>query len=128
MENTKTLIATHPVINSPSIHKVGLLGKCPKCGVGRVYSGLLTVVDNCSNCEFALKDNDVGDGPAYFASFIISCIIIAASLIIEFKYDPPVILHIILWPPLTVIGCIYLLRIIKGYIIALNCKYVDTNK
>ena len=37
---------------------VALRGACPRCGRGRLFRGLLTVVDRCAVCDLDLRGND----------------------------------------------------------------------
>ena len=37
---------------------------CPRCGRGKLFRGVLTVVDRCAVCDLDLRSNDTGDGPA----------------------------------------------------------------
>src|SRR5262249_48909605 len=42
---------------------IALRGACPRCGRGRLFGGVLRVVDRCSVCDLDLRGNDAGDGP-----------------------------------------------------------------
>jgi len=44
----------------------GLACRCPRCGRGRVFAGLLEVRTRCAMCDLDLSAQDAGDGPAVF--------------------------------------------------------------
>ena len=101
----------------------GLKGKCPRCGRGSLFSGLLTVRPSCSACGLDLSKQDAGDGPAVFIIFILGAIMVPLALVVEFKLTPPLWVHIIIWPPVVLGGAIAMLRPLKGLMIALQYRY-----
>src|SRR6202035_9601 len=40
--------------------------RCPRCGQGRLFAGLLSVRGACEVCGLDLSGQDAGDGPAVF--------------------------------------------------------------
>ncbi len=44
---------------------------------------------------------DTGDGPAVFAIFILGFLVLGLALYVEFTYEPPVWVHVVLWGALT---------------------------
>jgi uncharacterized protein (DUF983 family) len=96
------------------------LFRCPRCGTGKLYRGLLTVVDTCSACGLSFKEHEQGDGPAFFAITFIGGLVAIAASIVEIKYEPPYWLHAVLWIPFIVIGSLLTLRIAKAAIISLQ--------
>ena len=42
----------------------GALGRCPQCGQGALFRGLLDVTDRCGHCGLEFHGHDAGDGPA----------------------------------------------------------------
>jgi uncharacterized protein (DUF983 family) len=51
--------------------KAGLMGRCPRCGAGKLFTGFLQVAETCSHCGLELKVRDTGDGPAVFVALIV---------------------------------------------------------
>jgi uncharacterized protein (DUF983 family) len=98
----------------------GILGRCPNCGRGALFSGFLKVRDRCEVCAFDLKTADSGDGPAVFIILIAGFIVAFAALFVEVAYRPPIWLHLVIWLPLTAALCTALLRPFKGVMIALQ--------
>ena len=64
-----------------------------------------------------------GDGPAVFAIFILGFLILGGALLVEFKLNPPVWVHVLLWGILTPLLAFFLLRVLKATLIALQFKH-----
>ena len=97
--------------------------RCPRCGKGKVLQGLLTVVPRCAVCGLDLHAEDVGDGPAAFVILILGAIIVLAAALVELKAAPPLWVHIVLWPPLALLGTILLQRRLKAWLIAMQYRH-----
>jgi uncharacterized protein (DUF983 family) len=102
--------------------KVGLAGKCPRCGTGKLFKGYLNTAKACSNCGLDYSFADAGDGPAVFVILIIGFIVTGLALVTEVSYNPPLWLHFLLWIPLTIVLSLLLLRWLKGLLIALQYR------
>ena len=49
--------------------EVALRGACPRCGRGRLFKGVLDVVERCDHCGLDLRGNDaVATVEAFFAA------------------------------------------------------------
>jgi uncharacterized protein (DUF983 family) len=107
-------------LTAPSPILTGIACRCPRCGRGRLFRGLLSINDACSVCGFDLKAADSGDGPAVFIIMILGAIVAPLALWVEFGLEPPIWVHILLWPPVVFGGAIGLLRPMKGVLIALQ--------
>jgi uncharacterized protein (DUF983 family) len=101
----------------------GLLGRCPRCGEGRLFAGFLKVRPACESCALDLGFADAGDGPAVFVILIAGFIVAGAALITEFVYAPPLWVHALLWGPLAVVVCLGPLRLLKGVLISLQYHF-----
>jgi len=111
--------------NAPKIPvlTVGLTATCPRCGKGALFKSGLVLRDKCSSCGLSYTFADSGDGPAVFAIFILGGIILGGALLVEFKLNPPVWVHIVLWGLLTPLFAFFLLRVLKSTLIALQYKH-----
>lgn len=109
-----------PVRVSP--YAAGLACKCPRCGKGPLFTGALSlsVRERCDVCGLGLKFVDPGDGPAVFAIMILGFLVLGGALIVEFRFSPPLWLHVVLWGPVTMAAAFGLLRVLKGVLIALQ--------
>jgi uncharacterized protein (DUF983 family) len=107
----------------PSPYRSGLLCRCPRCGEGSLYNGLLTVADTCGTCGCDLRGQDSGDGPAVFVILVLGAIIVALALLTEGAFAPPLWVHAVLWPPLIIAGAFVMLRVFKALLIALQYRH-----
>lgn len=100
-----------------------LLCRCPRCGEGKLYDGLLTVAPVCSHCGLDIGAHDAGDGPAVFVVLILGAITVGLAILVEAVFAPPLWVHVILWVPLVIGGAILLLRPLKAGLIALQYRH-----
>lgn len=100
----------------------GLRGACPRCGRGRLFRGFLSLAPACDNCGLDYGFADSGDGPAVFVILIAGFILLFGVLWVEIVYDPPTIVILGIFVPLTLLLCLGLLRPIKGLAIALQYR------
>ncbi|HWK95579.1 MAG TPA: DUF983 domain-containing protein [Pseudolabrys sp.] len=100
--------------------KRGLMGRCPRCGEGKMFDGFLALRPACDKCGLDYGFADAGDGPAVFVILIGGALVVMAALITEVVYQPPYWLHAALWLPLILLLTLLPLRLIKGLLIALQ--------
>jgi uncharacterized protein (DUF983 family) len=100
-----------------------LFCRCPRCGEGRLFEGLLDVRPCCSVCGLDLRAQDAGDGPAVFVIFILGAIIVGLAILVQSVFSPPLWVHLVLWTPLIVGGAILLLRPLKAGLIAMQYRH-----
>jgi uncharacterized protein (DUF983 family) len=98
----------------------GLRSRCPRCGVGKLYAGFLTVAPRCGHCGLDLAMADSGDGPAVFVILIVGFVVVGFALILEVVASPPTWLHMVLEIPMIIAGSLGLLRPFKATLIALQ--------
>ena len=98
----------------------GLKGRCPRCGRGALFDGVLSVAPRCDSCGLDYAFADSADGPAVFAIFAVGAIVVAAAFYVEFAYQPAYWVHLALWIPLIVVLSLGLLRPLKGLFVALQ--------
>ncbi|NKB56096.1 MAG: DUF983 domain-containing protein [Alphaproteobacteria bacterium] len=106
-----------------SPYATGLRCRCPRCGVGRLFNGLLTVAARCTHCDLDFSASDSGDGPAVFVIFIVGPIATGLALWVEAAFAPPMWLHLVLWIPAILGGSIALLRPFKATLVALQYRH-----
>ena len=99
---------------------VGLGGRCPRCGEGRLFAGFLNLAPRCSACGLDFSFADSGDGPAVFVILIVGFVVAGAALLTEIAYSPPIWVHMVLWLPLVLVLCLGTLRPLKGVLVALQ--------
>jgi uncharacterized protein (DUF983 family) len=103
--------------------QTGLRGRCPRCGEGRLFKGFLGLQDRCQACGLDYAFSDAGDGPAVFIIMIVGFIVVGLALFVEFTFEPPFWVHMLLWVPLVLILAIGLLRPFKGLMIAQQYRH-----
>jgi uncharacterized protein (DUF983 family) len=100
----------------------GILGKCPRCGRGTLFSGFLTLAPRCPTCSLDFGFADAGDGPAVFVCLFAGFIVVGAALWTELTFEPPFWVHLVIFLPMTLIVCVGLLRPLKGLLVALQYR------
>lgn len=98
----------------------GTLARCPRCGAGPLFKNGLMLRDDCSACGLDYRFIDTGDGPAVFAILILGFVVLGGALFVEFRYEPAVWVHVVLWGLATPALAFLLLRFLKGLLIALQ--------
>lgn len=102
--------------------RAALRSRCPRCGEGPLYRGLLTVRDTCPVCGLDLRAADTGDGPAVFVMFFLSVVVIGVALWVEFTFSPPLWVHVVLWPVPTLVLAVLVMRPAKALMVALQYR------
>jgi uncharacterized protein (DUF983 family) len=100
-----------------------LFCRCPRCGEGKLYNGLLTVAPRCKACDLDLAAQDAGDGPAVFVILILGALVVALAIFVEVTFAPPIWVHLLLWTPVIIGGAILLLRPLKAWLIAMQYRH-----
>ncbi|MBS0474807.1 MAG: DUF983 domain-containing protein [Proteobacteria bacterium] len=103
----------------PGFGQAALFGLCPQCGGKTLFSGLTQFAPRCRVCGLDFASFNVGDGPAAFLTTIIGALVVVLAVIVEFKFEPPWWVHVLLWAPLIVAATIWGLRVSKA---ALLCS------
>ena len=101
----------------------GLKARCPRCGQGALFRTGLLLCDKCERCGLNYAFADSGDGPAVFGILILGFLVLGGALILEFKFSPPVWVHVVLWGLLTPLCAFFLLRVLKAILIALQYQH-----
>jgi uncharacterized protein (DUF983 family) len=114
---------TGPHFAPVSLTRAALSCRCPRCGEGPLFDGLLRVRAACPACGLDFSAEDAGDGPQVFVIFILGMIVVALAALVEIKFAPPLWVHLALWTPLVVAGSILLLRPLKAGLIALQYRH-----
>ena len=106
----------------PSPYATGVLGRCPRCGGGKLFDGFLELAPRCEACGLDYGFADAGDGPAVIVTLLAGFIVVGAALVVEVKYEPPMWLHLTIFLPLTLVVCLGLLRPLKGILVSLQYR------
>jgi uncharacterized protein (DUF983 family) len=120
MEETASVRDDFPAV-SPLLAAVGC--RCPRCGKGKLFAGLLEVRWACEVCGLDLSAQDAGDGPAVFVILFLGLLIVGLAALVEIRFSPPIWVHLVLWTPLILGGAIAMLRPLKAGLIALQYRH-----
>ncbi|MET3855325.1 DUF983 domain-containing protein [Rhizobium sp. OAE497] len=101
----------------------GIKGRCPRCQRGHLFSGLLSLAPACEVCGLDYSFADPADGPAFFAMSIVAVPALAFALWLQFKFNTPLWVHIVVTLPLTLATCVALLRPLKGWLVCSQYFY-----
>lgn len=101
----------------------GIRARCPRCGDGPLLERGLAVREKCPACGLSYAFADSGDGPAVFVIMILGALTLGGALFLEFRYDPPVWVHVVVWGVFIPVVAFGLLRVLKGVLI--NLQYAN---
>jgi uncharacterized protein (DUF983 family) len=105
------------------IVQAALLCRCPRCGRGALFTGLLAVRERCPVCDLDLRQNDTGDGPAVAVMLLLGAIIVGLAFWVDVRFNPPLWLHAIIWPVVTLPLAILMMRPLKAALVALQYRH-----
>ncbi len=111
-----------PTRSTAGLFGLGMRGRCPRCGEGRLFDGFLDISDRCGACGLGFGGHDAGDGPAVFGVLVIGAVVVGLALWLELALAPPTWVHLVLWTPLILLGSVAILRPLKGVTLALYTK------
>ena len=112
-----------PKLRASPLWRSGLLWRCPRCGLGQLFSSYLEVRNRCQVCELDFAFAEHGDGPAVFVILIAGALVVSVAAYMELSYSPPWWVHAIFLGPLTIGLVVWLLPAFKATLIALQYRY-----
>jgi uncharacterized protein (DUF983 family) len=108
---------------APSLLHVALACRCPRCGQGKLFRGLLDIRDRCEICDLDLGAHDAGDGAAVGVILVLGAIVVTLAFWVEFRFSPPLWVHAVLWPVVTVPLAVLMMRPAKAALVALQYRH-----
>ncbi|MPT49141.1 MAG: DUF983 domain-containing protein [Sphingobium sp.] len=99
---------------------LGLCGKCPACGEGRIFARFLKSADHCQNCGQKFTGHQADDLPAYIVILLVGHILVALMIEINHIFNVPLHWQIIIWPLAATVIAVALIQPVKGAVIALQ--------
>jgi uncharacterized protein (DUF983 family) len=100
--------------------KRGFLGRCPRCGQGRLFRSFVKTVDRCDRCGEEIHHHRADDLPAYLVVIIVGHIVVGAFMGVEATSTLSTWQHLAIWVPLTIILALVLLQPVKGAVVGLQ--------
>jgi uncharacterized protein (DUF983 family) len=96
----------------------GLMGRCPKCGEGKLFRAYLKVADTCPACGEEQFHQRADDAPAYLTMLLVGHFIVAGIIAAEDIWPDGNMLVIgVIWSALTVAASLFMLPRIKGALV-----------
>lgn len=108
--------------------RLGMRGRCPRCGAGRIFQSYLNIAEACPICSLGLSGHDVGDGAVVPAMLAIGAVVVGLVLGVELTWSPPWWVHAVLWIPLVTFLVLWTLPRLKGVAVALQHRYRSTEE
>ncbi len=99
----------------PSVARATLACRCPRCGSGPLFAGLLTIRPACTACGLDFTGADTGDAFAVPILIVLGAIIVGAAFWLDTRYSPPLWVHALIWPPVTAVLAVVMTRYIKSF-------------
>jgi uncharacterized protein (DUF983 family) len=103
--------------------RVALLGRCPRCGSGPLFSGVLSMRESCPNCGLDLRPYEGGDGPTVAGIFLVGSVGVIAALVVDSKYQPPFWTHALVWPGVILGLSVFVIRVAKAMLVGLQYRH-----
>jgi len=98
--------------------RVGIRGRCPRCGQGHLFNGFLKLAPRCEICDLDFSFADPADGPAFFV-ICFGCVpSVFFAVWAEIAFEPSFWFHVFVSVPVVLLSCIPLLRPLKGWLVA----------
>lgn len=88
-----------------------------------MFHNLLEVRAACEHCGLDLTASDSGDGATALVILALGALIVGLAFWVEFRFAPPLWVHAILWPAVTVPLAIVMIRPVKAALIALQFRH-----
>ncbi|MGC6330593.1 DUF983 domain-containing protein [Rhizorhabdus sp. FW153] len=107
---------------APQPLQAALRGLCPRCGSPGLFAGMLRFSERCPRCGLDYGSFNVGDGAAAFLILIVGAVVSLLAILVELRWEPPFVVHLILWLPLTLGLTVVLMRFAKGLLLALEFR------
>ena len=108
---------------APSVLEAALRCRCPRCGVGKLFRNILEGRPCCEHCSLDLASSDSGDGATALVILVLGAIVVGLAFWTEFRFNPPLWVHAILWPVVTVPLAIAMIRPTKAALIAMQYRH-----
>jgi uncharacterized protein (DUF983 family) len=109
-----------PDWTAPDAAQAALRGLCPRCGAPGLFDGIVRFVERCPRCGLDFTQSNVGDGPAAFLIMIVGGVVTGLATWLQISAEPPLWVHLIVWPLVTAPLVVGLLRVAKGALLVIE--------
>jgi uncharacterized protein (DUF983 family) len=101
-----------------SVARATLTCRCPRCGEGKLFDGILAIRPACAVCGLDFSGADTGDAFAVPILIVLGAIVVGAAFWVDFHFQPPLWVHVLLWPPIIAVLAVGMTRYIKSFFTA----------
>jgi len=95
-----------------------LMCRCPRCGRGSLFAGPLRLRPSCPSCGLDFSRMDVGDGFVVPILMVLGFGVVGGAIWFDFTFNPPLWLHALIWPPVTIGLALAMTRYLKSFLAA----------
>ena len=88
-----------------------------------MFAGVLEIREACPACGLDLRANDTGDGPAALVILLLGTLIVGLAFWVDIRFAPPLWVHALLWPVVTVPLAVLMIRTLKSVLLTLQYRY-----
>jgi len=88
-----------------------------------LFTGLLILRPACPACGLDLRQADTGDAGAVGVIMVLGAIILGLVFWVEFRFNPPLWLHALLWPVVTLPLAVLNMRPVKAALVAAQFRH-----
>jgi uncharacterized protein (DUF983 family) len=88
-----------------------------------LFTGLLTLRPACPVCGLDFGQSDTGDAGAVAVIMVLGALIVGMAIWVEFHFSPPLWVHAILWPVVTIPLAILIMRPVKAALVAAQFRH-----
>jgi uncharacterized protein (DUF983 family) len=106
-----------------SIFQAALRCRCPRCGKGKLFTGLLTLRPACPICGLDFGRSDTGDAGAVIVIMVLGAFVGGMAIWVEFHFSPPLWVHVVLWPVVTIPLAVLIMRHMKAALVAAQFRH-----
>ncbi len=99
-----------------SVATATLTCRCPRCGKGALFSGLLALRPACPVCGLDFSKMDVGDGFVVPILMVLGFGVVGGAIWFDFNFNPPLWVHAVIWPPVTLVLAVAMTRYLKSFL------------
>jgi len=92
----------------------GAVGRCPNCGVGRLFNGYLTLHHSCGNCGQDFRAHAPAAGPAFMTIALLGLVTGPLVWTVAAILTPDRLVLMLVGLVMLPILAVVLLRVIKG--------------
>lgn len=103
--------------------RVGIRGRCPRCGEGRLFDGFLKLAPKCEVCGLDYSFADPADGPAFFVICFACVPSVELAVWLEVAFGASLLTQFLVTGPFMLLTCIPPLRPLKGWLVASQFFY-----